>query len=402
MTVSGSENAGSGEAVIAAAPGRRVMRRSALGALLPPVVVFVAAQLFLMVAIRNYGFEPNAAGTWSRGDSGHYVSIAQKGYELFLSDGKPPFEDYPVGLWMGNCGWMPLYSILMRGVMIFGVEAVVAGVFLSGLFHLATLGLLWNRFLVDIGGGKAFCCLLIAAFWPSMVYQHAVFPISLVVFLSLLCMDQMLAGHWWLAGLSGMLASTAYGTGFLIGPAACLFLLLPPYGGARWKTIVGRAAIVGGLTMLGLGLVLGAHQVLVGKWNAFFLTQAKYGHGIHNPASILYQQIEISMNADPTKSRVWLQITVVAMATIFACAWAAWKWNKRSAMDRLLAVFAAVFWIFPLVMGLGVAPLRPAACMMPMAAMARKLPIPAQLLLLGVCGILAVQVLWPFLTIMAL
>lgn len=41
--------------------------------------------------------------------------------------------------------------------------------------------------------------------------------------------------------------------------------------------------IAGTLVLRGFGAVLLIHQLSLGHWDAFFMIQARYGHGLHNP-----------------------------------------------------------------------------------------------------------------------
>jgi hypothetical protein len=381
-------------------PGLAGRKRSWPAKLLPPLIAFFVGRAFLMFVMQCNQYSPMDLGNWARGDSGHYMAIATKGYEFYPSDGK---GDYPLGTWLGNAGWMPLYPMMIRVLTWMRFDALKAGIFLAALFHWGSLYLLWNRFLTDVNPTKGFVCLLAAAFFPSQIYQHAVFPVSLLVFLSLACMDQLLGRRWWAAGLAGFAAAMAYPTGFLLGGVAILFhLLCGEVGESRGKAL-GRGILVALVTMMGLGTVCLIDQVSVGRWNAFFLVQAKYGHGLHNPAVTLYEQVMgMWRSTDPRKWNFLPQIVVVAAMVVTAVVWGAATWKKRPAVDRMLVIFAGLFWIFPLALGLGVVPLRPAACLMPMAALTRRLPAVVQAMLM----ILGLWLSWltvpPFLTIVAL
>src|SRR5262249_5957041 len=160
------------------------------------------------------------------------------GYELHPYTGPPGVDS---GSWSGNTGWMPLYPWVIRGLMDVGASQGVATIAPVLLFHFLMLVILWNRFLRDVSKVRAFNCLMLAAFFPSQIYQHAVFPISMLVLLSVVCLDQLLVGRWWAAGLAGLLAAMTYATGFLLGPVIGLFFLLLPYPRAPWPAILRKA-----------------------------------------------------------------------------------------------------------------------------------------------------------------
>jgi hypothetical protein len=251
---------------------------------------------------------------------------------------------------------------------------------------------------LDIPNRKAFGCLLLAAFFPGQIYQHAIFPISLMTFLALLCLKQVLANRWWSAGVAGFLAASAYSTGFLLGPVSVLNLLITA-GRKSWAKQIAPAAIVTGLTMLGFAVVLLIQQIAVGHWNAFFLVQRKYEYGLHNPAMTLLSQARYLWRAEPISDGRLAQLAVVSAAISAALIWGVMTWRRRSAMDRLLLIYAAVYWMFPLVMGVNAQPMRAAACLLPVAPLARRLPSPVHVLLIVVCGILSVLTLRVYLLV---
>ncbi len=361
-------------------------------------MAFFVARIFLMVVIGCEGFDPHAASTWQRGDSGHYIQISQSGYNFYVSDGA---DGYPKGAYMGNTGWMPLYPLMIRAVADAGISSIIAGILLSAIFHFAALVLLWNRFLLDVPSGRAFACLLLAAFFPGQVYQHAIFPISLMTFLALLCVDQVLAKGWWRAGVAGFFAAAAYSTGFLLAPVIAFFLLIAP-GRQSLVKRVAPAAIVGGMTMLGLAVVLLGQQIAVGHWNAFFLVQQKYGYGLHNPAMTVLKQLKYLWRTEPISDGRLAEIVVVTAAIGVSLMWGAMTWRRRPGMDRLLLIYAAVYCMFPLMMGVNAQPMRAAACLMPVAPLARRLPSTVQVLFVMLGATLSVLTLRAYLWVPAL
>src|ERR1700683_1558171 len=88
-------------------------RRTILGSIASPIIAFLAGRIFLILIISAAGFNPSDYRTWERGDSGQYLDIAAQGYTLWPSDGSV----YPKGDWEGNCGWMPLYPWMIRGMV---------------------------------------------------------------------------------------------------------------------------------------------------------------------------------------------------------------------------------------------------------------------------------------------
>ena len=66
------------------------------------------------------------------------------------------------------------------------------------------------------------CCLALAACFPGIIYYYAVFPVSLLTFLSLACLMLFIRRRYLLAGLTGALCAWA----FTLGPLVAVVLLV--------------------------------------------------------------------------------------------------------------------------------------------------------------------------------
>ena len=62
-------------------------KRSWPAKLLPPLIAFFVGRGVFDVCDASNQFPPMEPGNWARGDSGHYMNIATKGYEFYPSDG---------------------------------------------------------------------------------------------------------------------------------------------------------------------------------------------------------------------------------------------------------------------------------------------------------------------------
>jgi hypothetical protein len=227
----------------------------------------------------------------------------------------------------------------------------------------------------------------LAAFFPGQIYQHAVFPISLFTFLALIACDRLLRGRWLIAGLAGMAAAAAYSTGFLLSGVLGLFILLSPKSKRNPRTFILRSFLCAALPIAGLGLVLLVQRSTVGAWNGFFLVQAKYGLGLRNPLNTFLWQIN-HFRRDPRLAGV-PQLLIVDLLVLASCGWVGATWSRRPNMDRLLAIYAGVFWFFTLLMGQGVSPLRPAALLLLMTPLMRRLPVWVQVALIPVFAVIS-------------
>ncbi|ATB41919.1 hypothetical protein CYFUS_007395 [Cystobacter fuscus] len=337
-------------------------------ALLPPLGAFVLARGLLFIAAFKAGQVPWLADAWVRWDSGHYLSIAANGFILH-----PCGPDYGgPSNWCGNAGWMPGYPRLIGLLSHTGLAPAQAGVLLSALFSLGLLVLLWTGFLGQ--RAKTLPVLGLAALFPGQVYQHAVFPISMCLFFSLLCLFFQERRRPVLAGLAGGVAAFSYTTGFLLAPVVLGAELLAPgrSEGSPWPRW-GRGVVMALGVMLGFVAALAVFQAQTGAWNALFLSQAKYGHGLGNPLDALEAVVGPLLRGE---SRHWknasprVQTLLVALMVLVLVARPLSRWREMGQRERWLALYGLAFWLFPLVMGRGVSLYRAESLLVPLALLA--------------------------------
>lgn len=219
---------------------------------------------------------------WSRWDSGLYLDIAKNGLVLHECG---PKEGWPEnsGAFCGNCGWAPAYPFLIRTLSPLFKTMSDAGVFISGLFlFLAILRItlyqsamkhpLWYLygllFLVPLGS----------------IYYYAVFPLSMALFFMVSAIIAWKKDNWLALGLYSAILIWVYSTGFMF--AACAVFMAgigvfkDPKKGIKTGLTVGVPVIISA------ALFFGMYQLVVGHWDALFLTQAKYGHNLQSPLKI--------------------------------------------------------------------------------------------------------------------
>ncbi|WP_072622484.1 hypothetical protein [Spirulina major] len=345
----------------------------------PPLAVFLLARLMIAIAALALNLDPLDPVTFSRWDSGHYLHIADQGYELFSCDRIPGYDPED---WCGNTGWLPAYPWLMRLLSVTGLPTITAGVLLSAVFHLATLIALYHYFLDATWNKRNALCLLLAGFFPGCIYYHAVFPISICTFCIVLMLHHLRQQRFLVAGLAGAAAAFTYSTGFVLAAVATAWLVWIGRG-QPWRQRVPKLLITPGLTMLGFVLVLVLHHVVVGDWLAFFKVQAKYGHGIHIPIGIFYARI-VPIVQPPW---VWTQ-DVQALQTFvvlcFVVAIAVTFFRQRRLLNPqtiLLILFMFAFWLFPVITGPGVSSYRAESLLLPSVVLVRYLPWSVQVIL---------------------
>lgn len=351
-------------------PPRPGLPRRLAAALLPPLLAYALAQLLLSLAAARAGLDPLRAASWCQGDSGHYLTIAVSGYELFPC---PEPERAAAGQWCGNAGWLPGYPLVLRSLRAGGARVRPAGAVLSVLCGASALVLLWTRFLASRVSSETLAALVLAAFFPGAVYQHAVFPISMFSALSLLSLDALARGRPASGAVAGAAAAFTYSTGFLLSPVAALYVATTPRASKSRR--LWRAGFVAAVIGLGSAAVLLLQQWSVGAWDAFFRVQRTYGHGLHNPAATLFERLLAAFDL-----RASGQPKAPAAQTLLVLAWIAvltvWLWRQRASLaehERLVALFTLAFWAIPLVVGSGVALHRAEALLLPSAALAPRL-----------------------------
>jgi len=347
-------------------------------ALLPPLAAFVLARAFLTVISAGTSRPPSEPGSWSGPDTAHYLSIAKNGYALF-----PCSPDDPPPGHCGNTGWMPAYPWAIRALIAAGRSPRRAAVAVSAVFAFLSLALLWNGFLAS-RGRDGVLPLMIAAFFPGQVYQHGAFPLAQFTFFALLSL--FLAGRerWCGAGLAGAAAALTYSTGWLLAPVLFTARLLSEPGARRRR----EAACAAALVLAGFAVVLALQWWKVGVWNAFFVVQGTYGHGLGNPLRAFWGA------AGEAFTPPWRGVGEgPALQTLFVAAWIvatlALAARRRERSDLLVATYALAFWLFPLCVGGTLSLYRSEATLLPTTLLARNMPRPVASLALAAAVVVA-------------
>lgn len=362
-------------------------RRGAL-ALLPPVLAYVVGHLVYTVAGALVSEPFLQVMGRARADSGLYVMVAERGYELFLCDSDPILApQFAPGAWCGTAGWFPLYSGLIRLLTwSTGLGGFEAGLLVTEVCLLLSFVLLW-RLLRGTSRPVAAAVLTLAALLPAGVYLHAVFPMALAGALLLACVTAVAARRWVLAGLAGALVAAAYPMGVAvaaIGFGAVVTLL--GRGELRsWAAL--RAALgVIGLPLAGLGAVFAVHRLTVGRWDAYFLIQEHYGNGVHNPLHSLAKlaiEPSVIVIAEPRQDLLWVLHTftdaelwwslALALLAVAAAVIASGRGRLRP-FDAGLALYAVAMFVGPLIAGPGVSQYRSHTLLLPALLVLRHLP----------------------------
>jgi hypothetical protein len=343
------------------------------------------------------------AEAWGRFDTWHYLAIANDGPQLHrCGEG----SEWPADEWCGSSGWLPLYSWVVKGtVTVTGLRPVAAGVLVSRVCFAAELALLWFAVLGRRRDVRSLLALGLAALSAGVVYQVAVFPISLVVLLTTTMAVLLARQRWALAGLAAGLVSVAHTMGALAvaaGLACVLVAQLVPASGARpgWRETARRAGTFVGPAATCFLVMLGWYEVSVGEWNAPYLVQRHYGHHLQNALGVLVERVGQAISPEPGMQR-WprLQTTLVAGTVLASLGVSLRHWRDLDEAERCIAVGSVLWWLAPLSYGGGLASYyRLEAFLLPVAVLSRRLPAWLQGLLLVAYALTAYEMTKLFFT----
>jgi hypothetical protein len=361
-------------------------------------VVWTIVVLGLVLATTTNGYDPTVAATWSRWDSGHYLYIAQHGYDLFPCPRMLNSATYQPGSWCGHAGWFPAYPWLVGAVHRLGFPVTATAVVVSWSFALSTLLLLWRTFLRDEAPLPAAGALLFAAFVPGQIYHYAIFPLSMLAFFTVLHLWLLREGRWLLAGLAGAVAAMTYPIGVLLAPMSALWIAFI-LRDASWGERLRRLAVASGLTAAGFVVVLIDMQLETGAWDAYFKIQAKYDHDLSNPLSEFRTAVDPALHGSllGTEAVPALQTLFIGIVMGLAVMGAARRWRALTAIDGLLLLWAAFYFVLPLTQD-NVSLYRSQATLLPLALVLLRLPPPLLFVLVGAALWLTVPMAQLFLT----
>ena len=250
------------------------------------IIAFVGWRILLELVtwVSPYLFPPRAAFLsampWANMDGGHYLYIAGSGYGLFEQ------------------AFFPFYPLLIRGLSIFPVSHVYAGLIISHTTFFAGL-LLFYDLAARLDRKNALWAVLFLLSFPTSFFFAAVYSTSLFFLLSVATLLAVERREWLFAGLSGFLASFTriYGV-FLVIPALVKRMKVKAPG--KWKDIAFISFIPGGLLVYMVYL-----QVVYGDALKFIHVLPAYGSQRSASQIILLPQVfwryaKIFVTASPT------------------------------------------------------------------------------------------------------
>jgi hypothetical protein len=354
------------------------LRRARIPAIAVAAVGIAWTAVALAVAV--FGHDPLSPDEWLRGDAVHYLSIADRGYELFRCT---PDLGFASDQWCGNAGWFPAYPWLLSLVGLSGLSLQTAGLLLSGLLLCATLAVVLVVFVGPGRDARILAMALVAAFFPGQIYLLAGFPLSMLALCSVSALALLERSRWRAALVPIAVAAATYPLGVLLGPAAAIVAVRS--GPARARATHAAAAVAS--SAVGLGSVLVVQRVQTGAWDAFFLVQDKYAHGLNDPlVPVVHAVRDMRYFAAGSLDRTLIPSfqTFLCAAIVVALLVALVRGSGGlSARGRTaLATFVVTAWLAPLVLG-GVNLYRSEAALLPAVVLLPRLALGIRLALLA-------------------
>jgi hypothetical protein len=306
----------------------------------PPVLAWLVATTVMVVTSAAEGWPPFAATkTWTRYDSGFYLQIADGGYSMFRC--LPP---YPSADWCGNSGWFPGYPWLLAGLRWLALPLAPTALAVSWLAFLGALLVLWHAFLVQQPWPTAAAALAYAAFVPGLAYEYGVFPLALLSLCTIAFFALLQRGQWLAAGTAAAVGALAYPVGVIAAPVAAVWLLADRSTSFSRRAL--RVAAVAGPTAAALVFFVFVQQMETGHWNAYLLTQAKYGHRLTSPAvTIAHPLTRAAQTPLWLTSAPALQTLVVTFVLICVGAAVAMRHDLSTRFDVLIIIWAVAVWL---------------------------------------------------------
>ncbi len=169
-------------------------------------IVFVLLTYFgvILFNVRNYSMRAldfqMLLNAWARWDAVRFTTIATRGY-LNL----PYTAFFPLYPWLTHIVSISLHS-----------DPLATGMVISNLAFLGTLVVLYRLTETEFSSVVARKAVLYLAIFPTALFFFAAYNESLFILFTLLCFYALRRGHWWLAGLSGGLATLTRSSGLLL------------------------------------------------------------------------------------------------------------------------------------------------------------------------------------------
>lgn len=203
----------------------------------------------------------------------------------------------------------------------------------------------------------------------------------MLMFFALLSLVLMVRGHCLWASLAAACGAFVYPTGFLLSGMVSVGVL--GTRNAPWPRRLAEAMLYGTISLGGLFAVLLIHRFLIGRWDAFLLVQAKYGHAVNNPLDTIWaiwgDFRSLRGNQEKFVAAAQSLLTGVVVLGLFGML--LMRIRQAACVEWLAAMQVGVFWLFPLIIGPSVSLTRAEANLLPLVVLAAPLTLEIQSLM---------------------
>ncbi len=222
-------------------------------------IIIIIAMIIIAPAIsHNHRVTTWGWDTFTRWDGEWYQSIATSGYE-YVNDGRTH-----------SVPFFPLYPLICRVVMAFGLPFPIAGILVNNLAFLVALFVIFRWVHEKHGLNIAKWTIAVMVWCPLSLYATVTYTEGLFILLSTLSIQAFDKGNYIWAAFWGVLTTATRLTGVVLIPS---FLLL------AWKERRPFVAyITAAVTSLGLLLYIAYSAINFGEPLVFLKVQAAFGH----------------------------------------------------------------------------------------------------------------------------
>lgn len=140
---------------------------------------------------------------WSRWDTRHYLTIAEKGYGSSANN---------------LLAFFPLYPYLIKALSLVFQNYTLAGLVISNLAYAVAAYFLYELVRLDYEKEDAYRAIIYLSVFPTAYFLHAAYTESLFLALSIGSFYFARKKRWLLAGIFGMLSAATRITGILLVP----------------------------------------------------------------------------------------------------------------------------------------------------------------------------------------
>ncbi|MEU9304714.1 hypothetical protein [Streptomyces sp. NPDC048269] len=334
-----------------------------------------------------------------RWDSGHYLSIAETGYEMFwCRDRYENFRD----VMCGNVAWFPGYPMAVRAVSATGLSYEISAVVVTEASLFGMFAVLWWLLGARLTWATGLT-LAIGTVFPGGIYLHAMFPIATGTLGLLVCIAGVKRGSGAIAAAGGFVAASCYP----VGAVAVGMLLLSAFFAWQRDTWPIRFAKAGSSAAVAGCGVLWAKWLMwqaTGHWDAYEIIQkSSYRQGDlrqpfeemrkaydfpfsdwYTPEGNLPWLVEHSLAAH--RAQLWLNTAFVLL--VLATAAIQFLRNRRLDVEEWAAlVLTVAIFLLPFFAGAAMSWYRNHAQMFAGLILVRRMPRWIQVSVLAVCTI---------------